>query len=385
MAIDRRSLLLGTLAGLTASAAGNKKYRAGVIGHSGHGNYGHGLDVVWKAFDWIEVAAVADADGKGLAAALERTGAKRAYRDYHEMLHKEKLDLVSIGPRWLDQRVEMVTAAAEAGCHIYMEKPFARDLLEADRMVQAIERAKIKVQLAHQMRGSPFVRSVQELVNSGAIGDIQEMRGRGKEDHRVGGEDMMVLGSHICDVMRIFAGDPQWVAAHATDQGRELNATHVRQPTEPLGPVAGREIAAMFAFAGGVHGYFSSKACDETHPLRFGTQIFGSKGAIFVPNAIYPEGQPYILRTPSWFPDEKHSWEKIAAAEPPIRGESLLIANALMVHDLVEAIEQDRKPMCSEVDGRWTIEMIMGVYEAQRTGGRVTFPLRNRNHPLTSL
>jgi predicted dehydrogenase len=386
MRFDRRSLLFGALGGFTAAAAG-KTYRAGVIGHTGHGNYGHGLDVVWKSFERIDVVAVADADEAGLAAAVERTGAKRAYRDYREMLRKEKPDLVSIGPRWMDQRVEMVTAAAEAGCHIYMEKPFARDLMEADKMVEAVARAKVKVQLAHQMRCSPFVLRARELVSSGAIGTIQEIRGRGKEDQRAGGEDMMVLGSHICDIMRIFAGDPQWVVAHATDDGRELNGSHVRPPTEPIGPVAGREIAAMVAFANGIHGYFSSKACEETHPLRFGTQILGSKGAIFLPNAAYPDGQPYILRTPAWFPDEKHQWEKIllTGAPPPFRGEGPAIANALMVQDLLEAIEEGRKPACSELDGRWTIEMIMGVYEAQRTRGRVTFPLSNREHPLTAL
>lgn len=382
--MDRRSLLLAALSSLGASAAPRKRYRAAVIGHTGRGNYGHGLDVVWQAFDWVDLVAVADPDEAGLAKAIERTGARRAYRDYREMLGIEKPDLVSIGPRWLDHKVEMVTAAAEAGCHIYMEKPFARDLIDADRMTQAIGRAKVKAQVAHQMRGSPFVRRAQELVQAGEIGVIQEIRGRGKEDHRVGGEDMMVLGSHICDVMRIFAGDPKWVTAHVTEDGRELARRHVRQPTEPIGPVAGREIAAMFAFDNSVHGYFASKACDDTHPLRFGTEIIGSKGVIFLPNAIYPDGQPYILRTPSWFPDEKHQWEKIAPAPAAsaFRAEGSAIANALMVLDLLQAIEEDRKPICSEVDGRWTIEMIMGVYEAQRSAGRMSFPLQRREHPL---
>ena len=54
----------------------------------------------------------------------------------------EKPDLVGIGPRWLDQRVAMVTAAAEAGAHIYTEKPFAKTPAEADRMVEAFKRTK---------------------------------------------------------------------------------------------------------------------------------------------------------------------------------------------------------------------------------------------------
>jgi hypothetical protein len=71
---------------------------------------------------------------------MQRCRAARGYRDYREMLSKEKPDLVSIGPRWTDQRRDMVTAAAEAGAHIMLEKPFAPSLADADAMVEAVEK-----------------------------------------------------------------------------------------------------------------------------------------------------------------------------------------------------------------------------------------------------
>ena len=43
-------------------------YRAGVIGHTGRGNYGHSLDTVYLGMEEIELVAVADADADGLAA-----------------------------------------------------------------------------------------------------------------------------------------------------------------------------------------------------------------------------------------------------------------------------------------------------------------------------
>jgi hypothetical protein len=46
-----------------------KTYRVAVIGRTGKGNYGHSLDLVWKAFDNVEIVAVADEDSKGRAAA----------------------------------------------------------------------------------------------------------------------------------------------------------------------------------------------------------------------------------------------------------------------------------------------------------------------------
>jgi hypothetical protein len=188
----------------------------------------------------------------------------------------------------------------------------------------------------------------------------------------------------------MFLGDPEWVFAHVTHDGEEISAGDVREATEPLGPIAGNQIAAMFGFDNGVHAYFGSKTSEQTHPSRFGTYIYGSKGVVFVPNAIYPEGQPYILRSPSWLPLEGKGWEKVSAKAdipgmPMIRGEGREIANALMVLDLVEAIETGKKPFCSEVDGRWTIEMISGIYESQKSGGPARFPLRERRHPLNTL
>ncbi len=58
------------------------------------------------------------------------------------------------------------------------------------------------------------------------------------------------------------------------------------------------------------------------------------------------------------------------------------LANVIMVRDLLEAIEGDRKPMCSEADGHWTVEMVASVYQSHLTGRRVGFPLRERGSGL---
>jgi predicted dehydrogenase len=385
--MERRNFLKFGAAGLAAAhAATNKRYRAGVIGHTGRGDYGHGWDTAWNGFEAVQVVAVADPNDAGRAAAMKRCGAASGYRDYREMLRKEKPDLVSIGPRWLDQRVEMVTAAAQAGAHILLEKPFAASLADADAMVEAVEKNKVRLQVGHQMRTSPSVRRVREMVRGGEIGMVQEVRGRGKEDSRAGGEDLMVLGVHIFDVMRIVLGDPRWVFAHVTQDGGGIRRTNVRQASEPIGPVAGNQVAAMFAFDGGVHGYFGSKANQRTHPKRFGYYFFGSEGVIYMPNAL--DSDPYILRSPAWMPDEQHRWEKIEApadADAKITGIERGHANARMVRDLLEAIDQKRDPVCSARDGRWTVEMVLSIYQSQRTGARVEFPLKDRRHPLELL
>ena len=382
----RRRRFLATSAAAALPLRARTEYAVGVVGHTGRGNFGHGIGDVWSAFPQTRVVAVADPDADGRAKAKERTGASRSYADYREMLSTEQLDIVSICPRHTDQRRAMVTAAADAGCHMYLEKPFAGNLADADAMVSAIRKAGVRVQLAHQMRRSPFTIRALEMVEAGEIGEIHEVRGRGKEDFRAGGEDLVVLGSHIFDMLRAFLGDPEWVFAHVTSGGQELAFDHMRTPNEPIGLIAGREMAAMFSFGGGRHGYFATKQSSMTHDWRFGTHIYGAKGQIFLPNQVYDEdSEGFILRSPSWMPGRGRAWEPIEPEHRSFGSERHLTANALMVEDLLEAIETDREPACSERAGRWTVEMTQGLYASQLGRRVVDFPLRDRAHPLESL
>lgn len=383
--MQRRSFLAASIA-TAIPARSQPRYRVGVIGHTGRGNFGHGIGDVWSAFPQAEVVAVADPVERGRAEAKERTGAPRAYADYRELLDKERPDIVSICPRHVDQRLAMVTATAEAGCHMYLEKPFAPTLPVADRMVDAIRKAGVKVQIAHQMRMSPFTLKALQMIEAGELGEIHEVRGRGKEDRRAGGEDLVVLGSHIFDMMRAVLGDPEWVFAHVTTDGKELEASQVREPTEPVGPIAARQMAAMFSFGGGRHGYFSSKESSTTHDWRFGTHIYGAKGRIFLPNQVYSErSSAYVLRSPAWIPEVDRAWELIEPEHRNFGPERHLTANALMVEDLLAAIEEDREPACSERAGRWTVEMTQGIYASQLKRAVLAFPLREREHPLETL
>ena len=96
------------------------KYRAGVIGRTGRGNYGHGLDRVYLEMEEIEIVAVADDDPDGLKEAGMRLGTDNLYADYREMLQKERLDIVSVCPRWVAPHLDMVLAVAEAGACIFL-------------------------------------------------------------------------------------------------------------------------------------------------------------------------------------------------------------------------------------------------------------------------
>ena len=381
---------LATLASVRPAGANakNSRYKVAVIGRTGRGNYGHGLDVVWNDIDRAHVVAVADENAKGRAAAAKRLNASKTYADYRRMLEKERPHIVSVAPRWLDCHRDMVLACAEYGCHIFLEKPICQTLEQADEMVAALEEKSLKLAIAHQTRYSPTLEHAQRLIADGGLGDIVELRGRGKEDRRGGGEDLMVLGTHVMDLMRLFAGDPQWCFARVRENGKPVTKKEVRDGAEGIGPLAGDEIHATYRFSEKTMGYFSTHRAKHGAAKRFGLTIYGSKGILTTTTGALPE--VWFVEDPSWQPGRSQArWKRISSAgidKPETRTHTgQAFGNRLIALDLIRAIETDTQPRGSIYDGRAALEMILAVYESHRLNAPATFPLKTRKHPLTLL
>lgn len=362
-------------------------YRVGVIGSTGRGDYGHGIDTVWKEFPETEVVALADEQEEGRAKGAARTGAKSTFADFRQMLDREKLQIVAIGPRWIDRHLEYVQACVERGIHVYMEKPFCRTLEEADRIVRTCEMTHAKLALAHQTRYCPIIRVVQDLIADGKLGTVLEIRARGKEDQRGGAEDLWVLGSHMLNLMTVFAGDPLACYATLKQNGKPVTRQDVGEGREGLGPLAGDTVHAQYQFAQGINGFFASQKGQGGNPSRFAIQILGSKGIVDYPSGYLPA--VHFLADPGWSPGRSNAkWQRVTSAgldkPEPLPGGNA-VGNVIAVKDLLAAIETDRQPLCNAYEGRTTIEMIMGVFESHRRGVPVALPLENRTHPLSRL
>lgn len=363
------------------------KHRVVVIGDTGRGNYGHGIDTVWSRLkDTCEVLAVSDPDETGRTEAAKRIGVSKTFADYRQMLDEMKPTIVGIGPRWVDQHRDMVLAAAERGIHIYMEKPLCRSPAEADEMVAACQKHGVKLALAHQTRYSPKLHVLKEFTEAGNLGEILELRGRGKEDSRGGSEDLWVLGSHVMNLINFFGGDPKWCFAQVKQDGQPISKSQVKDGPEGLGPLAGDTVSAMYGMEGGATAYFGSKR--NAAGGRFGLTIFGSKGVVEILTGTLPSVQ--FLADPAWSPGRTgKTWVPITSAgvgkPEPLKDGSADEGNYLAVRDLITAIEKDRDPECSVDEGRTTIEMICAVFESQRIGGPVPWPLKTRVNPLSLL
>ena len=159
----------------TRAADSAARLRVAVIGHTGRGNYGHGLDTMWLGIPETEIVAVADADAAGLAAARKKLKVERGFADYRKMLAEVKPDIVAVAPRFVDEHRDMILAAIESGARgIYVEKPFCRTPAEADEIVAACAKRNVKLAIAHRNRYHPAVATVAALVKDGAIGRLLE-------------------------------------------------------------------------------------------------------------------------------------------------------------------------------------------------------------------
>ena len=355
--------------------AANRKYRAAVFGATGKGDYGHGLDVVFNGRENVELVAVSDADAAGRAKAAARLKAPRSYADFRELLEKEKPDLVSVAPRQTGEHHAMVLAALRAGAHVYSEKPFTTTLAEADELLAEADKRKRKIAVAHQMRLAPSVQHLKKAVADGSLGELLEIRAHGKQDARAGGEDMMVLGTHLFDLTRLFAGDALWCSARVQQQGRDITAADARLTKDFIGPVAGDEIHATFAFANGVNATFTSRAKNREVAGPWGIELIGSKGRAKISANIPPQ---ITIAKPE---KDATRWESF---QPPVASEGFPAANARVMDDLLAAIEQSREPECSGRNAMRAVEMVLAVYHAALTGRRVALPLTERGHPLAA-
>ncbi len=364
------------------------KYRVAVIGRTGKGAYGHALDTVWLKCDKAEIVAVADENETGRAAAAKKLGAKTAYADFREMLKKEKPQIVSVADRWPDCHRDMVLACAEHGASIFLEKPVAQTLAQADEMVAACEKHHVKCAVAHQTAYSPRVKVIKELIAAGKIGDVLELRGHGKEDARGGGQDLMVLGTHTFDLMRHLAGDAKWCFARVQQAGRRAAAGDVKQGAEQIGPIVGDHIAASYGFGGLAVGTYYTHVAKAGIGSRYWLEVRGTKGVIHVGFGILPVA--LLCEDPSgMFGKSKAPWQEITSAglgkPEPLNAKDLDNGNIFIVNDLIEAIEKDRAPLDSIHDGRAALEMILAVYESHRMERPVDLPLKNRKHPLAAM
>jgi predicted dehydrogenase len=397
--LSRRRVLHGTfataLAGrLPLSARAEDRIRTvGVIGDTDRGGYGHGLDTVWSGLSGTKIIGVSDPVEAGRTKAIERLklAPENAFADYREMLEKTKPELVAVCPRHVDQHHDMIIAAIEAGARgLYVEKPFCRDLVEADAIVAACEKSGTRLAIAHRNRYHPVLPALTKLIEDGTIGKLLEIRARGKEDARGGALDLWVLGSHVLNLCHYFGGAPLACSATVKQAGRPLVKADLKDGAEGIGLLGGDEIHARFEMEKGFPVFFDSLANAGTKEAGFGLQLIGTEGIIDLrgdaePLAHLLPGSPFrpVSEPKAWVPITTAG---VGKPEPIGNIRTLVGGHHGPVLDLIAAIDEKRDPLCSDKDGRTVLEMTMAVFEShRREGAQVGITLADRSNPLGRL
>lgn len=154
--------------------------------------------------------------------AARRYGYEGYYTDWRRMLENDAIQVFDNGsPN--NAHAEPSIAAAQAGKHVFCEKPLARTAEEAKSMLDAVEKAGVKHQVAFNYRFVPAVVQARKLIESGKLGRIYHWRAvylqewgmdpkmptswRFQKDI-AGSGALGDLGAHIIDLARFLVGEP---------------------------------------------------------------------------------------------------------------------------------------------------------------------------------
>jgi predicted dehydrogenase len=239
-----------------------------------------------------KLIAICGRDEEGVAEAARRYGYEGYYTDWREMLEDDGIQLFDNGgPN--NVHAEPCIVAAQAGKHVFCEKPLARTGEEAKQMLDAVTNAGVKHMVAFNYRFVPAIRLARNMIDSGALGQIYHFRAMYLQewimphyneakiwrlDKEVCGSGAIGdLGAHIIDLGRFLVGEMKSVSA--------MTKTFIDERPLPDGSGTGK-VDVDDAFVAAVE--FENGAIGTLEATRFGggrknyevLEINGEKGSI---------------------------------------------------------------------------------------------------------
>jgi predicted dehydrogenase len=176
--ISRRAFVSASAASIVATAASanrvlgaNNRLRVGIIGCGGLAQGAHIPSLMsMKEADNVEIAAVCDVYQKRLDQAAATTGAAPV-NDYRAILDRKDIDYVAIvtPEHW---HARMTLDAADAGKHIYCEKPMTWSIEQAKQVVKKIQQTNVKMQVGVQGMCDDSYETAQKYVKEGKLGRV---------------------------------------------------------------------------------------------------------------------------------------------------------------------------------------------------------------------
>ena len=124
---------------------------------------------------FVNIVSLCDVDDRQAKDARKRYPKATYYRDFREMLDKEKNNIDACSISTPDHTHAVATIAAmQLGKHVYTQKPLTHNIYEARQLTEAAKRYKVITQMGNQGGSGDGVRKAQEMFQAGLIGDVVE-------------------------------------------------------------------------------------------------------------------------------------------------------------------------------------------------------------------
>jgi len=330
-----------------------EKVNIGVIGVGRIGRL-HARNLKYQ-IPGVKLAAVADIFEKSAREVASQLEIPIAERDYPVLLENKDIDAVVICSS-TNTHAQIISEAAEAGKHIFCEKPIALELGKIDQAITAVKKAGVKLQVGFNRRFDPSFKKAKDLVASGMIGTPHLVRITSRDPEpppisyiKVSGGIFLDMMIHDFDMARFLLGQ----------EVVELMAVGSCLVDPAIGEAGDVDTAIVtLKYENGAWG-----TIDNSRKAVYGydqrIEIFGSEGCVIVGNpkpteVIINSAKDTISDKPLYFFIERYQDAYLAEME-----------------EFINCIREDKKPSVGGLDGKISVQMGYAAKESLTKGSFV--------------
>lgn len=320
------------------------------------------------------LAAVCDIDRARLDTVAQQHKVP-AYDSLDAMLANPSIDAVTVlTPSGM--HAEHAIAIAEAGKHVVVEKPMALRLEDADAMITACDRARVKLFVVKQNRLNVPVQKAREALEQGRFGKLilGSVRVRWRRDQSYYDQDswrgtwaqdggvLSNQASHHVDLLEWFMGD--------------VVSVHARSSCMLVDIEAEDTAIATLQFANGALGVIEATNAVRPRDLEGSLSILGEGGSVVIGGFAVNEMVTWDFVEPQSGDDEV--LKKFSVNPPNVYG----YGHQAYYEHVVDCLHNDSAALVDGLEGRRSLELITALYESIETGRDVPLRFRSRHSRL---
>lgn len=313
--------------------------RVGLIGAGRIGRL-HAGHLAYRIPD-ANLVAVADIVVEAAEELAARLQIPAAFADHRRILEDDAIEAVVICSS-TDTHAQFIEEAAEAGKHIFCEKPIAQDLGRIDRALEAVDEAGVKLQVGFNRRFDPSFKRARDVVASGRIGTPHILRITSRDPEpppisyvKVSGGIFLDMAIHDFDMARYLMGD----------EVEEIYAMGGVMVDPAIGEAGDIDTAiTMLRYVNGALG-----TIDNSRKAVYGydqrVEVFGSEGVVICSNrtpdsAVISDAEGVHGPLPLFFFVERYTEAYVAEMQA-----------------FIECVRKDQTPPVTGLDGRIPVVM----------------------------